>query len=79
MAIEGSPAPENPLSERIQDAQRRLADEFSAYVSPQDVERLAMESLQPFRNAPVQDFVPLFVERETRQRLLRGLSQAQAS
>ena len=73
MTVEGSPAPETSLPDRIHDANKRLADEFRGRVTVQDVERLSLESLQPYRNAPIQDFVPLFVERETRQRLRMGL------
>ena len=53
----------------IEDTKQRLIAEFQAKVSVQIIEELAGHSLAAFRNATVQDFVPLFVERATRERL----------
>lgn len=68
------PAPESALSthalgERTEDTKQGLIAEFQAKVSVQIIEELAGHSLAGFRNATVQDFVPLFVERATRERL----------
>jgi hypothetical protein len=68
------PAPESPpspqtLEDRIADTKQRLIAEFQARVSVQVIEETTVDSLEAFRNATVHDFVPLFVEREARERL----------
>ncbi len=67
-ALEPS-APADVLAERIEYAKRRLAQEFQLVVSAQAIDEITNQSLAAFRNATVRDFVPLFVERETRERL----------
>jgi hypothetical protein len=63
------------LSERITATTQRLAAEFSGYFTPQAVEDIARQSLERYQHAVVLDFVPLFVERYTRERLKASIGQ----
>ena len=47
----------------------RLAGEFAGTASPETVQRFVDENVAYFANVSVQSFVPIFVERFTRQRL----------
>lgn len=62
------------LEDRIRDINQRLAREFNGYFSAEQIARVSSESLGPFRNATVKDFVPLFVTRATRERLLETIA-----
>lgn len=70
---------EEATSERIRQATRRLSTEFGAHFTPQDVELVAEEWLALYKTAPVLEFLPLLVERFTRERLrasMQGLTAA---
>jgi hypothetical protein len=69
---------DDSISERITAATQRLTKEFSGYFPPQVVEDVARESLQSYEKAVVLDFVPLFVERFTRERLKASIGQPHA-
>ena len=58
------------LTERVNDVQQQLVREFAGALPPDTVERCLQESYNAFRDARVSDFVPLFVHRQTRSRLL---------
>jgi hypothetical protein len=74
-----TPAQSQAVSERIQQVKQRLTNELQAQFSPQDIDAAADEFLAAYQTAPVMDFLPLFVERFTRERLLARLQgQAQA-
>ena len=69
---------DDSISQRISAATQRLTKEFSGYFPPQVVEDVTRQSLQTYEKAVVMDFVPLFVERYTRERLKASLSQPHA-
>jgi hypothetical protein len=73
MTVPEHPDAEEAKSERIRQATQRLATEFGAHFTPQDVEQFAEEWLSAYRTAPVLEFLPLLVERFTRERLLASL------
>lgn len=62
-------APTDALAERIDNTKRRLAREFQSVVSARVIDEITQQSFAAYRNARVPDFIPLFVERETRERL----------
>ncbi len=53
-----------------------LSDEFKGTFAPETVERYVRESLESLEGARVKDFIPLFVNRFSRERL-RALGQVQ--
>ncbi len=57
------------LQELVEDTSQRLVTEFQTRFDAQVVAELARASFEVYRNARVPDFVPLFVERATRERL----------
>jgi hypothetical protein len=61
--------PPDALTERIEGTKQRLVSEFQSLVSARVIDEIARQSFASYRNATVPDFVPLFVERETRERL----------
>jgi hypothetical protein len=63
------------MSQRFSDVQERLVQEFADVMPPETVERCLRESLQAYQDARISDFVPLFVHRETRERLVRIASR----
>lgn len=69
-------SPQETLKERIRDTNKRLSTEFSGFFSEQDVQRYVEESLNAYQGVAVLDFVPLFVERATRERLRAAASTA---
>ena len=73
MPVPEPAAAEQALSERIRQTTQRLSTEFSGRFTAQAVEEVALESLERYRSAPVLEFVPLLVERFTRERLLASL------
>lgn len=78
MPVLERPAAEQAMSERVRQATQRLSTEFKAHFKPQDVERLADEWLAAYKTAPVLEFVPLLVERFTRERLLASMQRQPA-
>ncbi|MCC6178203.1 MAG: ArsR family transcriptional regulator [Chloroflexi bacterium] len=60
----------------IRRATDRLADEFRGTFSEATIERYVRESLQALEGSRVVDFVPIFVDRFSRERL-RALAQAE--
>ncbi len=66
---------EDSLSERISETTQRLAAEFGGRISPEVIEDAARKSLASYQQASVLDFVPLFVERYTRESLRASLAQ----
>ena len=77
MTVPAHPASEDALTERINATKQRLTDEFSGQVPPEAVEDITRESLQSYEHAVVLDFVPLFVERYTRERLKASVGHAE--
>jgi hypothetical protein len=73
MTVLERPAAEEATSERIRQATQRLSAEFGEHFTPQDVERFAEEWLAAYKTAPVIEFLPLLVERFTRERLLTSM------
>lgn len=78
MTILERPAAEQATSERIRQATERLFAEFGAHFTPQDVEQFAEEWLAAYKKAPVLEFLPLLVERFTRERLLASMQRQPA-
>ncbi|MDQ3569128.1 MAG: arsenate reductase ArsC [Actinomycetota bacterium] len=70
----GSPEARQPLDEVC----RRLAEEFSGVFSAETVERYVSDSLERWRGARITAYLPLFVERFSRERL-RALAKAEGS
>ena len=58
------------LADCLADATSRLMTAFGDRFSEQEIVRWSAESLRPYSNAQVLDFVPLFVERSAREQLL---------
>jgi hypothetical protein len=73
MPVLERPAAEQALAERIRAATKRLSTEFRGYFTDQAIEQCTLESLEPYRVAPVLEFVPLLVERMARERLIASL------
>ena len=78
MTVPAHLAAEDSLSDRITATTQRLAAEFSGHFAPETVEDAARKSLQSYEHAAVLDFVPLFVERYTREMLKASISQPRA-
>jgi Protein of unknown function (DUF3562) len=57
------------LQKQLESAAQNLSQEFAGQLPPEDVNRFLAEELQPFTEARVRDFVPIFAERRTRSRL----------
>lgn len=74
----GSANAGDSISERITAATQRLTQEFSGYFPPQVVEDMAQQSLRIYEQAVITDFVPLFVERYTRERLRASIGKPRA-
>ena len=77
MSVLERPDAKEALAQRIREATQRLSNEFQGRLTPQAVEKCAQESLERYKAAPVLEFVPLLVERQTRERLIASL-QAQS-
>ena len=75
MTVPAHPA-DSSLSERISATTQRLAAEFSGQFAPETVEDIARKSLQIYEQAAILDFVPLFVERYTRETLKASIQKA---
>lgn len=78
MTVPAHPAADGSLSDRITATAQRLAAEFSGFFSPETVEDAARKSLQSYQHAVVLDFVPLFVERYTRETLKASIGRPRA-
>ena len=66
---------EDSLSERITETTQRLAAEFGGRFTAADIEDAARKYFDSYAQASVVDFVPLFVERYTRETLRASLIQ----
>jgi hypothetical protein len=73
MTVRERPAAEQALAERIREAIKRLSTEFRGDFTDQTIEQCTLESLEPYRAAPVLELVPLLVERMARERLMATL------
>ena len=73
MTVLERPAAEQALAERIREAAKRLSTEFQGHFTDQAIEQCTLESLEAYKAAPVLEFVPLLVERMTRERLMASL------
>ena len=62
----------------LERAVKSLEEEFRGTFGPETVERFVDESLEQFSGAKLQDFIPVFVHRFSRERL-RALGQAEGS
>jgi arsenate reductase len=65
-----------PTRGRVNRSVDVLAEEFAGIFSHETIQAYVEESLEQFRDARLQDFVPVMVERFSRQRL-RALAQAE--
>jgi hypothetical protein len=63
--------PEVKEREAIRHVTDNLAAEYAGDHQPAEVERVVGDTREHYRDAPVRDFVPIFVEREARERLGR--------
>lgn len=63
---------EEQTTARIHDIQRQLLEEFEGKVDPEVVEESLRQSLDAYAGVRIRDFVPLFVYRETRVRLIQS-------
>ena len=63
------------LNQRVTELRDQLTAEFAPTLSTDVVARCLQETVDAYRSVRIADFVPLFVHRETRTRLLR-LAQA---
>lgn len=61
---------EDLLSERVSDIHRQLLHEFGSSISSDTIDRCLTETIETYRSARIQDFVPLFVQRDVRARLV---------
>jgi protein-tyrosine-phosphatase len=76
-AIPGAVAPPDGGREAlVARAVERLADEFRGTFSEGTIDRYVRESIQALEGSRVPDFIPIFVDRFTRERL-RALAQAE--
>ena len=75
MTVPAQPAAEHALSQRISETAQRLATEFGDRFTQEDIENAARQCLASYEDAAVLDFVPLFVERHTRETLRATLAQ----
>ena len=64
--MEAAPLEMRPL---IKGATNRVLEEFSGLFGQETIQRFLAESYHHFQDAPVQNFVPLFMERFARDRL----------
>ena len=78
MTVPAHPAADDSLSERITATTQRLAAEFNGHIPAETVEDVTRKSFQSYEHAAVLDFVPLFVERFTRETLRARIGQSQA-
>ena len=78
MTVLERPAAEEATSERIRQATKRLSTEFGEHFTQEDVEQFAEEWLATYKAAPVLEFLPLLVERFTRERLLASMQRQTA-
>jgi hypothetical protein len=62
-------ADELKLQKQLESAAQNLSQEFAGQLPAEDVNHFLAEELQPFADARVRDFVPIFAERRTRSRL----------
>jgi hypothetical protein len=69
MAENQSIDPELKEREAIRRVTDNLAAEYAGDHPPEEVEQVVDDQLEHYRDAPVRDFVPIFVEREARERL----------
>jgi hypothetical protein len=66
---------EASLSERITETTQRLAAEFGGQIPEETIEDAARKLLASYEDAQILDFVPLFVERYTRETLRASISR----
>lgn len=60
---------ESRVETQVQQVMRALADRGNLGVTPGELEDAVRESIAGLQGAPVQDFVPLLVERRLREQL----------
>jgi hypothetical protein len=65
---------EEPGANRILDVQQQLMREFEGKVAPDVVQESLREAVAAYEGVPIRDFVPLFIYRETRERLMQSPS-----
>ena len=73
MAVAGQSRAPN-LEQCINDINEQLASEFRGRYTKEEIQRVAQETFTHLEDAKIKDFVPLFVARETRARLLNTLN-----
>jgi hypothetical protein len=61
--------PEVKEREAIRRVTDNLASEYAGDHPPDEIEQVVDDRRQHYQDAPVRDFVPIFVEREARERL----------
>ena len=79
MVVKDSKQTESELLELVKDTTSDLAKEFAGRITPDVIRRTVEDVLDSLRSASVPDFVPLFVHRTARERLIaleRSAAQA---
>lgn len=76
MTVPAHPAnDEASLSERIIETTQRLSVEFGGQIPQETIEDAARKLFASYEDAQILDFVPLFVERYTRETLRASITR----
>ena len=70
MVVKDSKQTESELLELVKDTTSQLAKEFVGRIGPDVIRRTVEDVLDSLRGSAVPDFVPLFVHRTARERLI---------
>ena len=79
MVVKDSKQTESELLKLVKDTTSQLAKEFAGRIGPDVIRRTVEDVLDSLRGSSVPDFVPLFVHRTARERLIaleRNAAQA---
>ena len=79
MVVKDSKQTETDLRELVKSTTSQLGKEFAGRIGPDVIRRTVEEVLDSLRGSSVPDFVPLFVHRTARERLIaleRSAAQA---
>ncbi len=79
MVVKDSKQSESELLELVESTASQLTNEFADRIEPDVIRRTVEEVLESLRGSAVPDFVPLFVHRTARERLIaleRSAAQA---
>jgi hypothetical protein len=79
MVVKDSKQTESDLRELVKSTTSQLAKEFAGRITPDVIRRTVEDVLGSLRGSSVPDFIPLFVHRTARERLIaleRSAAQA---